>query len=71
MAHPYRQLLADEKGKIVLTATHEVQYWTNHLGVSETTLRTAIAIIGNKASDVRKYLAEHKAEGNAQGDGAD
>lgn len=60
MADHYKQLIADEKGNVVLNAPHEVQYWTDHLGVDETTLRAAIAVVGNKASEVRKYLADHK-----------
>jgi hypothetical protein len=60
MSDPYKQMVADERGQIVLKEPHEVEYWTQHLGVSEQDLRAAIAAIGNAAHDVRKYLAEHR-----------
>jgi hypothetical protein len=60
MSDPYKQTVADERGQIVLKEPQEVEYWTQHLGVSEQYLRAVIAAFGNAAHDVRKYLAEHR-----------
>ena len=54
----FKQLLADEHGRVVLKNAHEVEYWKQHLGVSEEALREAIAAVGNAAPAVRHYLAD-------------
>lgn len=59
MTDAFKQLVADEKGKVVLNAEHEVRYWTGHLGVDEPCLRAAIGAVGNNAHDVRRYLADN------------
>jgi len=58
MTDAFKQLVADEKGQVVLNAEHEIHYWTEHLGVDEACLRAAIGAVGNNAHDVRSYLAE-------------
>jgi hypothetical protein len=39
---------------------HEVQYWTNKLGVSEDKLREATKAVGNSAEKVEEYLKKNK-----------
>jgi hypothetical protein len=56
MSAPFKQLVADQPGQVVLKERHEVEYWTQHLGV-RADLRAAIAAVGNAAHEVRKYLA--------------
>jgi hypothetical protein len=60
MSDPYKQTVADERGQIVLKEPQEVEYWTQHLGVSEQYLRGAIAEVGSAAHEVREYLAENR-----------
>ena len=41
---------------IDITDLHDVDYWTEALGVSETELRLAVAAVGELARDVRDHL---------------
>ena len=45
-----------DRSHIALGQSHEVQYWTKHLGVSKEQLRRAIDKVGNSAAAVRKEL---------------
>lgn len=47
---------AGDRQRISLGQQHEVEYWSQELGVSEQQLREAIAKVGNMVSDVRGYL---------------
>ena len=42
--------------RINLNQPHEVTYWTNTLGVTESKLREAVRAVGVMVRDVRKYL---------------
>lgn len=43
---------------INLDQKHEITYWTQTLGVTEARLRAAVAAVGNKVADVRRYLGK-------------
>jgi hypothetical protein len=45
-----------DRGHIAFGQSHEVQYWTKHLGVTREELRRAIDKVGNSAAAVRKEL---------------
>ncbi len=45
-----------DRAEINVTEDHEVQYWTDALGISEETLRIAVAAAGTSAQDVRDHL---------------
>ena len=58
--------MADDKGnvgnpdrqRINTNQEHEVRDWSKKFGVSEDMLRTAVAQVGNQASDVERYLKD-------------
>ncbi len=45
-----------DRGHIAMEQSHEVQYWTKHLGVTKEELRRAIDKVGNSVAAVRKEL---------------
>jgi Protein of unknown function (DUF3606) len=45
-----------DRGHIAMGQSHEVQYWTKHLGISKDELRRAVDKVGNSAAAVRKEL---------------
>ncbi len=49
---------AQDRARINLNEPHEVQYWTEALGVTEARLRQAVNKAGVSADKVRDYLAE-------------
>jgi Protein of unknown function (DUF3606) len=46
-----------DRSKINMHESHEVQYWTKHLKVSRDELQKAVDKVGNGAAAVRKQLA--------------
>jgi Protein of unknown function (DUF3606) len=48
---------SQDRSKINMHESHEVQYWTKHLNVSKEELQRAIDKVGNGAAAVRKQLA--------------
>lgn len=47
-----------DRDRINLSEDYEVQYWKNALGVSEQTLRDAVAAVGSTADAVRRHLGK-------------
>ncbi|VWX58988.1 hypothetical protein VARIO8X_150193 [Burkholderiales bacterium 8X] len=47
-----------DDGCIDVTQLHNVDYWTETLGVSEVELRIAVAAVGDSARDVRDHLGK-------------
>lgn len=45
-----------DPGRIDINAPNEVRYWTEALGVSEAALRTAVAMVGVSAEEIRVNL---------------
>jgi hypothetical protein len=45
-----------DRTRINVNESHELAYWTKELGVSEKTLRDAVAKVGVTASAVRAHL---------------
>jgi hypothetical protein len=45
-----------DRSHIAMGQSHEVQYWTKHLGVTKEQLRRAIDKVGNSAAAVRKEM---------------
>jgi hypothetical protein len=56
MADDLSKTGSQDRERISLTQDHELDYWTEALGVSEPRLREAVAAVGHMAKDVRKYL---------------
>jgi hypothetical protein len=50
-----------DRARINVNETWEVDYWTRALGVSEAKLIDAVMAVGSSADDVRRYLARQKA----------
>jgi len=48
-----------DRSRISLSEEHEVRYWTQELGVSESRLRNVIGQVGNSVAAVRKHLNSH------------
>lgn len=46
----------EDGNKINVNQRHEVRYWTETLGVSETVLRTAVLNAGPMVVDVKQWL---------------
>ena len=46
--------------RINMSQPHEVRYWTETLGCSEAALSAAVKSAGDRAEDVRQYLAKQK-----------
>ena len=47
---------AQDRSRININESHEVNYWTRHLGVNETELRLAVASVGVAVEEVRLHL---------------
>ena len=47
---------AQDRSRININESHEVQYWTQKLGVDEAELRIAVASVGVSAEEVRLHL---------------
>lgn len=45
-----------DRSRINVNETHELLYWTQELGVSETQLREAVKAVGPSATAVREHL---------------
>jgi hypothetical protein len=45
-----------DRDRINMNEPHEVQYWTEALGVTKAELEAAVQAAGVMADDVRKYL---------------
>jgi hypothetical protein len=45
-----------DRSLINMNESHEVKYWTKHLGVTREELQRAIDKVGNSAATVRKEL---------------
>ena len=45
-----------DDARININQPHEVRYWTGRWGISETTLRAAIAVVGVMVKDVEVWL---------------
>lgn len=45
-----------DRARINMDEEHEVQFWTNELGIDAQTLRQVIAQAGNSAKAVREHL---------------
>ncbi|MDH0681022.1 DUF3606 domain-containing protein [Achromobacter animicus] len=45
-----------DRSRINVNETHELRYWTQELGVSETQLREAVKAVGPSATAVREHL---------------
>lgn len=56
MAEDFSNRGPQDRAKINVTEDHEVQYWTDALGVTEETLRIAVAAAGTSAQNVRDHL---------------
>jgi hypothetical protein len=50
---------AEDRALINMNEDHEVEYWTEALGVSSETLQRAVDEVGSSAEAVREYLAGH------------
>lgn len=46
-----------DRARISLSEDYEVRDWTQSLGVDESTLRNAVQAVGDRADDVRAFLA--------------
>jgi len=47
---------AQDRARIAISETHEVQYWTEALGVAKEELQRAVDAVGNSAAKVREFL---------------
>lgn len=45
-----------DDARININQPHEVRYWTSKWGISETTLRAAVAAVGVMVKDVEAWL---------------
>jgi hypothetical protein len=45
-----------DRGHIAMGQTHEVRYWTKHLGVTKDELQRTVDRVGNSVAAVRKEL---------------
>jgi hypothetical protein len=45
-----------DRSRIAMDQSHEVQYWTRHLGVTKDELQRAVDKVGNSAAAGRKEL---------------
>lgn len=58
MADDLKNRGAQDRARINVNETHEIQYWTHALGVTEQQLRDAVRAVGVMAVDVRKHLGK-------------
>jgi hypothetical protein len=49
-----------DRDQISLSEDYEIRDWCKSLDCSETTLRNAVAQVGNRAANVRAYLQKQK-----------
>ena len=49
---------AQDRSRINVNETWEVDYWTRALGVSEARLVEAVKAVGTSADEVRRYLKQ-------------
>lgn len=49
---------AQDRARVNVNETHEVQYWTRELGVSEAQLKAAVQAVGVSAEAIRQHLAK-------------
>ncbi|WP_076998489.1 DUF3606 domain-containing protein [Variovorax sp. KK3] len=47
-----------DRSRINVSEVHELRYWTQTLGVSESQLRAAVAAAGTSVQAVRQYLGK-------------
>ena len=50
-----------DRNRINMSQPHEVRYWTQALGCTESELRTAVQQAGDRADAVRQHLAKQTA----------
>jgi hypothetical protein len=60
MSRPNSNAGPTGSNRIDLSAAHLVRYWRGELGCSEDELRAAIAAVGTRAKNVRRYLARSR-----------
>jgi hypothetical protein len=56
MADNLKRTDGRDDSKINLNQPHEVQHWTNKWGISEKTLKEAVATVGVQVAEVEKWL---------------
>ncbi|MDF8359431.1 DUF3606 domain-containing protein [Achromobacter anxifer] len=49
---------AQDRSRVNVNESHEVQYWTREFGVSEAQLKAAVQAVGVSVDAVRKHLAQ-------------
>ena len=54
-----------DRSRINMTQPHEVRYWTEALGVSESELSRAVGAVGSSADKVREFLGNKGASTSA------
>lgn len=54
-----------DRSRINVNEPHELRYWTQELGVSETTLRDAVKAAGPSATAVREHLRKSSPPGGS------
>jgi hypothetical protein len=47
-----------DRSRISMGEDYEVEYWTQHFGVSRERLRQAVDAVGNNVDDVERYLRD-------------
>lgn len=58
MADNLKERGPQDRSRINVNESWELQYWTKELGVSEEQLRTAVKTAGTSAEAVRKHLGK-------------
>lgn len=58
MADNLKERGPQDRSRINVNESWELQYWTRELGVSEEQLRTAVKAAGTSAEAVRKHLGK-------------
>jgi hypothetical protein len=56
MADNLKRTDGHDDSKINLNQPHEVQHWTKKWGISEKTLKEAVATVGVQVAEVEKWL---------------
>ena len=49
-----------DKYSININDKHEIEYWSNKLGIAPTELLDIVELVGNSSLDVKKYLKERE-----------
>jgi hypothetical protein len=60
MADDRSKTASADSNRINVDQDYEINYWANEFGVSHDTLRTAIAKVGPKITDVKAHLRHHR-----------